>query len=118
MNLGAGNDDHGGLYGNKDNDDGEGATLLNCTFLQGGGLPRNHGYLDNCSTITVFINGDLLDNIQMVNKGMKINCNAGVVRTNQHGDYRGVNTWYLPEGIANIFSMHELEQKYRITYNS
>jgi hypothetical protein len=24
----------------------------------------------------------------------------------------------LPEGIANIFSMHELEKLYRITYNS
>ena len=26
--------------------------------------------------------------------------------------------WYLPEGIANIISMHELEETYRITYDS
>jgi len=26
--------------------------------------------------------------------------------------------WYIPDGIANIFSMHELEKKYRITYDS
>jgi hypothetical protein len=26
--------------------------------------------------------------------------------------------WYIPDGIANIFSMHELERKYRITYDS
>jgi hypothetical protein len=26
--------------------------------------------------------------------------------------------WYLPEGIANIISMHELESLYRITYDS
>ncbi len=26
--------------------------------------------------------------------------------------------WYVPEGIANIFSMHELKRLYRITYDS
>jgi len=26
--------------------------------------------------------------------------------------------WYIPNGIANIFSMHELEKHYRITYDS
>jgi hypothetical protein len=26
--------------------------------------------------------------------------------------------WYVPKGIANIFSMHELERLYRITYDS
>ena len=26
--------------------------------------------------------------------------------------------WYLPDGISNIFSMHELEKLYRITYDS
>jgi hypothetical protein len=26
--------------------------------------------------------------------------------------------WYLPDGITNIFSMHELEKLYRITYDS
>ena len=26
--------------------------------------------------------------------------------------------WYMPEGIANIFSMPELEKQYRITYDS
>ena len=29
-----------------------------------------------------------------------------------------MSVWYLPNGIANIFSMHELEKLYRITYDS
>ena len=29
-----------------------------------------------------------------------------------------MNVWYIPDGIANIFSMNELEKKYRITYDS
>jgi hypothetical protein len=34
------------------------------------------------------------------------------------GTYRNLKVWYIPDGIANIFSMHELEKKYRITYDS
>ncbi len=26
--------------------------------------------------------------------------------------------WFIPDGIANIFSMQELEKQYRITYDS
>ena len=29
-----------------------------------------------------------------------------------------MKVWYIPEGIANIFSMNELEKKYRFTYDS
>jgi hypothetical protein len=29
-----------------------------------------------------------------------------------------MKVWYIPNGIANIFSMHELEKHYRITYDS
>ena len=50
--------------------------------------------------------------------GIKINCNAGAVTTNEMGSYGRLNVWYIPNGIANIFSMHELEKHYRITYDS
>ncbi len=51
-------------------------------------------------------------------KGIKINCNAGTVSTNLKGNYGRLKVWYLPDGTANIFSMHELEQLYCITYDS
>ncbi len=38
--------------------------------------------------------------------------------TNKRGTYGNLKVWYLPDGIANIFSTHELEKLYRITYNS
>jgi hypothetical protein len=38
--------------------------------------------------------------------------------THRMGSYGNLKVWYLPEGIANVFSMHELEKLYRITYNS
>ena len=53
-----------------------------------------------------------------VKGGIKINCNAGTVTTNLRGAYGGLKVWYLPDGIANIFSMHELERSYCITYDS
>jgi hypothetical protein len=34
------------------------------------------------------------------------------------GSYGNLKVWYLPEGIANIFSMHELKKLYHITYDS
>ncbi len=54
---------------------------------------------------------------------MRINCNSGAMRTNTVGDFvghclGGLNAWYIPEGIANIFSVNELEKRYCITYYS
>ena len=38
--------------------------------------------------------------------------------TDVKGDFGGMSMWYLPDGIANIFSIHELEKLYRIMYVS
>ncbi len=38
--------------------------------------------------------------------------------TDKREKYGGLKVWYIPDGIANIFSMHELEKMYCITYNS
>jgi hypothetical protein len=56
-----------------------------------------------------------LHEIKTVPGGIKINCNAGAVLTNQMGTYGNLKVWYIPDGIPNIFLMHELEKKYRIT---
>ena len=34
------------------------------------------------------------------------------------GSFGQLNVWYIPNRIANRFSMHELEKHYRITYES
>ena len=68
--------------------------------------------------MTACKNKKFLENLRQVKGGIKINCNAGAVTTDIKGDFRGLSVWYLSDGIANIFSMHELEKLYRITYNS
>jgi hypothetical protein len=86
--------------------------------MQGTALPENRAYLDGCSTITAFKSNRYLKNVTTVEQGIRINCNAGAVMTHQKGAYGKLTVWYLPNGIANIFSMHELEQQYMILYDS
>jgi hypothetical protein len=112
---------HMNLEGNEDvekQEHQEGHQLLNVTMVQGGALPNNRAYLDGCSTVTAFKTDKYLHEIKTLPGGIKINCNTGAVPTNQMGTYRNLKVWYIPDGIVNIFSMHKLEKKYCITYNS
>jgi hypothetical protein len=95
----------------------EGHQMIHVSFSQGGELPDDRAYLDGCSTMTAFQNKKFLENLRQVRGGIKINCNAGVVTADMKRDFGGLSVWYLPDGIANIFSMHELEKLYRITYD-
>jgi hypothetical protein len=88
----------------------EGHQLLNVASAQGGAPPNNWAYLDRCSTVTAFKNNKYLKGVKKVREGIKINCNAGLVTSNLKGSYGRLKVWYMPEGIANIFSMHELER--------
>jgi len=92
--------------------------LLHVTMTQGGELPDDRVYLDGCSTVTAFKIKRFLENIKTEEQGVRINCNAGAVTTNKRGTYRNLKVWYLPDGIANIILMNELESIYRITYDS
>ena len=49
---------------------------------------------------------------------MQVNCNAGIIKTNRKGEYGRVEAWYMPKGIAKIFSMNEIEKLHCITYDS
>jgi hypothetical protein len=92
--------------------------LLNVSLMQGGALPDNQAYLDGCSTVTAFRSDRYLEGIRMLPHRIKINCNVGAVVANKMGLFGRLKVWYIPDGIANILSMHELEKHYRITYDS
>ncbi len=81
-------------------------------------LPNNGAYLDGCSTVREFKNKKYLEGIKKLASRIKINCNAGTVMTNLMEKYGSIASWYIPKGIENIFSMHELEKLHRITYGS
>ncbi len=91
---------------------------MHVTLAQGAVLPINRAYLDGCSTIMAFKSKKYLKGIKKQDGKIKINCNASTVVMDLMGKYGSINTWYIPEGIVNIFLMHKLSKKYRITYNS
>jgi hypothetical protein len=97
--------------------------FLHFSMLQADKLPDDQAYLDGCLTVMVFKTKKYLNNLRRKDQGVKINCNLGAMRTNEVGNFVGhhfdsLNACYIPEGIANIFSMNELEKRYCITYDS
>ncbi len=90
----------------------EGHQLLIVTYAQGEALPENRTYLDGCSMVTTFKTYKYLKEIKTLTNGIKTNCNSGAVTANQMGSYDSLIVWYLPEGVMNMFSIHELEKLY------
>jgi hypothetical protein len=92
--------------------------MLHVSLAQGGELLDNRAYLNRCSIVTAFKKDKYFQGVCTVQDCIKINCNVRAVVTNKRGTYGNLKVWYLPNGIANIFLMHELEKLYRITYDS
>ena len=82
-------------------------------------IPASWILLDSQSTIDVFSNNKLLENIHKVDTTMHIKCNAGVKSTMLRGYLSGYGwVWYFAESIANILSLSRVKEKYWVTYDS
>jgi len=69
--------------------------------------------------VDVFSNPHLLTNICNSKTTLTLHSNAGKAIVMQKGDLKGYGTvWYYPEGIANILSLHKVQEKYKVTYDS
>ena len=82
-------------------------------------IPSSWILLDNQSTVDVFCNGGLLSEIHNVSTGVWIHCNSGRLWTNQVGTLLGYGpVWYCPKAIANILSLHNVQRRWRVTFDS
>ena len=99
---------------------GDGMSTLMFSFYQTNGeIPKTWVLLDSQSTVDIFCNPDLLQNIRRTSEGMRIHCNAGSRLTNLIGDLPGYGTvWYDPKAIANILSLRQVQDRYHISYDS
>eukprot|EP00978_Attheya_sp_CCMP212_P015734 scaffold40736_cov38-Attheya_sp.AAC.1 len=95
-------------------------TSVTLEISQDGPVSFSWVLLDNCSTVDVFHNGELLDNIRVADSHMDIHCNAGVTSTVLVVDLPGYGeVWYHTSGVANILSLSCVKKRgYRVTYDS
>jgi len=83
------------------------------------GISSSWILLDSQSTVDVFSNPKLLSNIRDARRSLTLYCNAGKAIITKKGDLKGYGTvWYHPDGIANILSLHNIQKKYKVTYDS
>jgi hypothetical protein len=85
-----------------------------------GQLPKTWILLDNQSTVNIFYNKDLLEDVKTTRCCMHIRCNAGWSMMNMIGRLPGFpgEVWYNPNGIANILSMADTEKYFCVRYDS
>jgi hypothetical protein len=76
--------------------------------------------LDNGSTLSLFSNPDIVQNIRTSSKThLSLATNAGVKQSNCKADVPGfVKVYHDEDAIANIFGFSDLKKKHRITYDS
>jgi hypothetical protein len=96
-------------------------TLHLHVMSQGDGvcIPLTWLLLDNQSTVDVFTNGDMLEEIHQVDDQMVIASNGGSNMTSEMGVLPGYGpVWYDPIAIANIVSLSRVREKYHVSFNS
>ena len=84
------------------------------------GIPNTWIILDSASSIDMFVNQDLLTDIQTSSQPITILSNAGWVTIKKFGYMPGYpeKVWYHPDGAANVLSLHNASKHYRITMDT
>ena len=74
--------------------------------------------LDSQSTVDLFTNPDLVNNIRPAKTPINVHCNKGSMTTIQEADFGDTPVYFNSNGIANVLSLYRLGRKFRVTYNS
>jgi hypothetical protein len=102
----------------SNNDTTEGWSGAHVQFYQADDM-RNWILLDNGSTVDLFCNPDLVTDIHTTTETLELSTNGGSLTTNQKATVPNYGeVWYDPNAITNIFSLSEMEKKFRVTYDS
>jgi len=83
-------------------------------------IPATWILIDSCSSVDIIASRELLRDIHIAHPPMRLHCNAGSVTLTEQGyfgDYP-VPVWYHPTGVANILSLRNVTQHFRVTMDS
>lgn len=107
---------------NRDRPVGWSGLQIGVSFGQSSGM--QHGskgtiILDNGSTMSIFCDKDLVENVKTAEVPIEIATNAGKRTVIRKGNVPGYgDVWFDKNAIANIFSLSELSKKHRVTFDS
>ena len=80
---------------------------------------KNYIILDNGSSMSIFMNPDLVQNIREEEETLELVTNTGTMLNKKKADVPEFGTvWFDDRAIANIFGLCDLKKKYRVTYDS
>ena len=84
------------------------------------GIPDTWIILDSASSIDMFVNQDLLTDIQTSTQPITILSNAGRVTIDKFGYMPGYpeKVWYHPDGAANVLSLRNISKHFRVTMDT
>ena len=82
-------------------------------------IMKNNILLDSGSTLSIFGNPDLVQDIRTSSTMLEMATNGGTTLSNKVAQVPGFGqVWYNENAIANIFGLSDLKKKYRVTYDS
>jgi hypothetical protein len=84
------------------------------------GIPNHYVLLDSDSSISIFNNASMLDDIHNVDTPLVLQSNGGGHQvTSQMGTIKNFGkVWYNPQSIANILSLSDVRKARRVTMDS
>ena len=74
--------------------------------------------LDSQSTVHLFSQTEHVSNIRPATNPIKVHCNKGTMDTTQEADFGDTPVYFDARGIANVLSLYQLGQKFKVTYDS
>ena len=82
-------------------------------------IMKNNILLDSGSTLSIFGNPDLVQDIKTSTTMLEMATNGGTTLSNKVAQVPGFGqVWYNEKAIANIFGLSDLKKRYRVTYDS
>jgi hypothetical protein len=88
-------------------------------YQQEHNLMKEYILLDNQSSTSIFCNKDYVENIHEVSETLELITNGGSLVTNQKA-YVPLfgEVWFSDQAITNIFSLHDMQKMYPVSYDS